>query len=119
MADNNIMKDFVKKQSTPISIGIPKQRPQVQETVKEEPRKNDAPVYAKEPAQATATTLAATAEPKKVGRPKSDVEKVKLSLYLPKEMKERVVRLQHISMKSCLNDVLMEAIEDLLAKNNI
>lgn len=108
----NIIKDFVKKQTTPLTIGVPKQRPQTESA---------APVQA---AETPATEEIATPQPQPqqevakghVGRPKSDIEKVKLSVYVPAEAKAKLIRIQHHNYKQSLNDVLLEAISDLIKK---
>jgi hypothetical protein len=41
---------------------------------------------------------------------------VKLSVYLPAEAKEKLVRIQHDNYKQNLNDILLEAINDLIKK---
>ena len=109
MADNMI-KDFVKKQTTAISIGVPKQRPA------------DTPVQAAEPVREVEHVAAAPAAKETpavkghVGRPKSDIEKLKLSVYVPAEAKEKLIKIQHHNYKPSLNDVLMEAIVDIIKK---
>lgn len=123
MADNNIMKDFVKKQSSPISIGVPKMRSTDQEPERIEMPAQKTVKPATESRPVARTVLAPVEEvkpaPKKIGRPKSEIEKVKVSLYLPVDVKNRLVKLQHMNMKSCMNDVMIEAIEDLLDKYSI
>lgn len=124
----NIIKDFVKKQTTPLTIGVPKQRPQAgTETPAAAPVEQPVPEVKTVPVQAPApATAPAAAQPVQqaepeiirghVGRPKSDVEKVKLSVYVPAEMKSRLIKVQHHNYKPSLNDVLIEAIADLLTK---
>ena len=123
--ENSIMKDFVKKQSSPISIGKPKIRSNeelVNEGVaeKKEQPKEVQPIDTPTARPVVRTVLAPVEEltpaPKKVGRPKGDVEKVKISIYVPAEVKEKIVKLQHMNMKSSINDVMMEAVNDLLDK---
>ena len=103
----DIIKDFVKKQTTAVTIGVPRQRPQspVQE-VRIEPEQE--------------AIVEQTIEEKpvkgKVGRPKSDVERVKLSLYIPAEAKEKLIRIQHDNYKQNLNDILLEAVNDIIKK---
>lgn len=103
----DIIKDFVKKQTTAVTIGVPRQRPQgdVHE-VRIESKPDPAPEPVAEVKQAKGH----------VGRPKSDIEKVKLSVYLPAEAKEKLVRIQHDNYKQNLNDILLEAINDLIKK---
>jgi len=116
----NIIKDFVKKQTTPLNIGVPKQRPQGAAEVRfEEPAvETAAPAPAPVPAPAPAAVQAVEPEAVKghVGRPKSDVEKVKLSVYVPAEAKAKLVKIQHHNYKQSLNDVLLEAISDVIKK---
>ena len=103
----DMIKDFVKKQTTAISIGVPRQRP-AQEAVVETPA---APV--EEPAPAEKKTV------RGVGRPSSGIEKVKISVYVPAEVKEKLVKIQHRNYKPSLNDVVIEAIADLINKNEL
>lgn len=120
----NIIKDFVKKQTTPLTIGVPKQRPQAeQETQAAAPMEKHLPTVERVQVQAPAPApvqAAPQAEPEvtrgHVGRPKSDIEKVKLSVYVPADMKARLIRVQHHNYKQSLNDVLIEALADLLKK---
>lgn len=113
---NDIVKDFVKKQTTPISIGVPKKR---EETPVEVPA--EAPVIShvrvQSPYVQQQSEQIAPAAPKgKPGRPKSEIEKVKLSLYVPEEIKEKLIRIQHNTYRQSLNDVILEAVVDLCAK---
>lgn len=112
---NSIIKDFVQKQTTPISIGVPKQR--TPETVPA-PAAEPAPqaVQAAPEAPAAPQTTAAAPTKGRVGRPKSDIEKVKLSVYIPAEAKEKLVKIQHTNYKQSINDVLIEAVSDLIRK---
>lgn len=119
----NIIKDFVKKQTTPLTIGVPKQRPQAGAETTAAPVEQPAPEVKPAPVQAPAAPAAQPvqqAEPEiirgHVGRPKSDVERAKLSVYVPSEMKSRLIKIQHHNYKPSLNDVLIEAIADLLTK---
>ena len=105
-----MIKDFVKKQTTAISIGVPKQRPADTPAQAAEPVREVEPVAA---APAAEETPAAKGH---VGRPKSDIEKVKLSVYVPAEAKEKLIKIQHHNYKPSLNDVLMEAIVDIIKK---
>ena len=115
MADNMI-KDFVKKQTTAVNIGVPKQRPAV-ETPQARIGESEEPAVATAPTVATVTAPVEEVKVKgHVGRPKSEIEKVKLSLYVPAEAKEKLVRIQHENYKPNMNDVLLEAINDLLKK---
>lgn len=107
----DIIKDFVKRQTTAVTIGVPRQRTQ-----------EDKPEVRIEPEQAPAAQPMAepVAEAKQekghVGRPKSDIEKVKLSVYVPAEAKAKLVKIQHENYKQNLNDVLLEAINDIIKK---
>ena len=101
MTDTTI-KDFVKKQTTAITIGVPKARNAGESQ----------PVQAPVP-QVTQEYVAPKGH---VGRPKSDITKVKISVYLPEEAKAKLVRIQHQNYKQNLNDVLLEAINDLIKK---
>lgn len=115
MAENSI-KDFVKRQTTPLTIGVPK--PKTQKEALPETReevRTEVPVQ-----QAAPVSAAPAAEPAvtkgHVGRPKSDVKKVKVSLYIPAESKEKLVRIQHRNYRQSLNDLLLEAIADIIRK---
>lgn len=116
----NIIKDFVKKQTTPLTIGVPKQRPQGES--EPAPRFEAEPVApAPEPFKEVAPAPAPVQpEPEAakghVGRPKSEVEKVKLSVYVPAEAKTKLIKIQHHNYKQSLNDVLLEAIADVIKK---
>lgn len=97
MAENTI-KDFVKRQTTPLTIGVP--RPKTQKDPEPEQR-----MEVQQPAAKG-----------HVGRPKSDIEKVKVSLYVPAESKEKLVKIQHRTYRQSLNDLLLEAIADIIRK---
>ena len=103
----SIIKDFVKKQTTPVTIGVPKLRTAIKDAIQEVVRPAETPV---------------DAEPKalsgKVGRPRTYENRVKLSIYLPEELKDKLVKIQHHNYKPSMNDVLLEAIQDLLKKYN-
>ena len=111
----NIIKDFVKKQTSPISISVPKTRPEVQpeeksvsnlkEELKEELR-----------AELKEKMTAAPEADEKSGKTKPENNKVKLSLYIDKGVKQKLVKIQHETYKSSLNDVLIEAVDELLKK---
>lgn len=122
----NMIKDFVKKQTTSLNIGTPKQKPVVVPEVSpakraEEPKEETAIIQKQvETAPAVMNT---TVEEKpvqqvksKVGRPKGDVEKVKLSVYVPAEVKAKLIKLQHMTYKQSINDVMIEGIYMLLTK---
>lgn len=111
MAENSI-KDFVKRQTTPLTIGVPK--PKTQKEVEPETRV-ETPVQEAVPVQA-ATAVETVVTKGHVGRPKSDVEKVKVSLYIPAESKEKLVKIQHRNYRQSLNDLLLEAIADIIKK---
>lgn len=115
----NIIKDFVKKQTSTVTIGVPRQKPagNVPE-VRIEPA--PAPVVTAAPAEQPVVEDPVETKPKgHVGRPKSEIEKVKLSVYVPAEAKAKLIRIQHESYKQNLNDVLLEAIYDYIKKNNL
>ena len=104
----DIIKDFVKKQTTSISIGVPRQKPQgeaAQERIEPSPA-----------AQQPVNKPVETVTKGHVGRPKSEIEKVKMSVYVPAEAKAKLIRIQHETYKQNLNDVLLEAINDILKK---
>ena len=107
MAENNIIKDFVKKQTTPLNIGVPKQRPQeeVPEVRMAEPQP-ETPVPVETPSPVKSH----------VGRPRSEIQKVKMSVYVPEEAKAKLIKIQHRNFKQNLNDVLLEAIMDIIKK---
>ena len=118
----NIIKDFVKQQTTPLTIGVPKQRPQGESepaprfeaepvAPAPEPVKEVAPAPAPAPAQQEPETAKGH-----VGRPKSEVEKVKLRVYVPADANTKLIKIQHHNYKQSLNDVLLEAIADVIKK---
>ena len=109
----DIIKDFVKKQTTAISIGVPKQRPQCE--VKEE-RFEEKPDTVQEVKESEVQAPVEKATKRHVGRPKSEIEKVKMSVYVPAEAKAKLIKIQHETYKQNLNDVLLEAINDILKK---
>lgn len=104
----NMIKDFVKRQTTAVNIGVPKQKPNV-ETPQTRIGETVEPVTAPAPAPDFKVKG-------HVGRPKSDIEKVKLSVYVPAEAKEKLIKIQHENYKPNLNDVLLEAINDIIRK---
>lgn len=108
----NIIKDFVKKQTSPINISVPKARPVVQP---EEKSVNDLSEDPRKELKEGMTTVPVKEE-KKLGRPRSGVEKVKLSLYVQEDIKQKLIRIQHTTCKASLNDVLTEAVSELLKK---
>jgi len=103
----DIIKDFVKKQTSTVTIGVPKIKPQGE--IQEE-RFEPKPAQVSEPAEEEIKIKG------HVGRPKSDIEKVKLSVYVPAEAKEKLIKVQHDNYKQSLNDVLIEAINDIIKK---
>ena len=111
MAD---IKEFIKKQTNQVTIGIPKRRTDLEATVEQPVPEVPQPVAVAGSVQESEGVQPARA----VGRPKSEVRKVKLSAYVPAEVKERLVRLQHESYRSNLNDVLVEAIMKYLDSMN-
>lgn len=116
----NIIKDFVKKQTTPLTIGVPKARPQAEPAVAERVDETIKAPAVEQAAPATSVQVPTqqVLEPERghVGRPKSDVNKVKLSVYVPEEAKKKLIKIQHHNYKPSLNDILLEAINDLLKK---
>lgn len=98
MADNTI-RDFIQKQTgNPINISVPKQR--VAEQQPEEKPEDEG-----------------SAHTGKAGRPRQgDEKKVKMNLYAPEEIKKKLIKIQHHNYKSSLNDVLLEAVLDLIKK---
>ena len=111
----NIIKDFVKKQTSPISISVPKTRPEVQP---EEKSVSDLKGELKEElrAELKEKMTAAPEADEKSGKTKAENNKVKLSLYIDKGVKQKLVKIQHETYKSSLNDVLIEAVDELLKK---
>ena len=108
----DIIKDFVKKQTTTISIGVPRQKPQG-EVPEERIEQAPAPAPAvQEPVDKPSETVTKG----HVGRPKSEIEKVKMSVYVPAEAKAKLIKIQHETYKQNLNDVLLEAINDIFKK---
>lgn len=98
-SDNNAIKDFIKSQTTPVRIGVPAS-PQV-------------------PHEHQPISQSVSIHRETVGRPKSEILKTKLSLYVPVEDKEKLVRIQHAKMFSSLNDVMMIAISEYIRRNEI
>lgn len=98
------IKEFIKKQTTAVTIGVPKVR-----------RESDAvPSPAAVQEQVNEGSVSVTRKP---GRPKTDVRKVKLSVYVPEDVKESLVRIQHDSYKMSLNEVLTDAIMQYVSQN--
>lgn len=91
---NDTIKEFVKRQTTGMTIGVPKSRARAEDSTPH-------------------TEATATIGP---GRPKSLVEKVKISVYVPAEIKAKLVKIQHNNYKQNLNDVMVEAVDCLLTK---
>lgn len=111
MAD---IKDFIKKQTNQVTIGVPRRRTDVEAAVEQ-------PVAEVPQFNAVPETVVPSEDmqpARAVGRPKSEVRKVKLSAYVPAEVKDRLVKLQHESYRSNLNDVLVEAIMKYLDSMN-
>lgn len=99
MAQNTTIKDFIQKQTgNSVNIAVPKPksvRQKSEETFEEE----------------------GSVRTGRSGRPRqTDTKKVKMNLYAPEEIKEKLVRIQHQNYKSSLNDVLFEAVLDLIRK---
>lgn len=123
----NIIKDFVKKQTTTLTIGTPRQRPLASEEQSDTPA-TAAPApepvqpVREAPAAVVAAQEAATSEQPvrgRVGRPRSGIEKKKMSVYVPEEVKEKLIKLQHMTYKQSINDVLIEGIYLLLKKYDL
>lgn len=110
----NLIKDFVKKQTSTVTIGVPRVKPL---GAVEQPRIE---VPAMEPQNVPAPLVEPVAEnkpkAKHIGRPKSDIEKCKMSVYVPVEDKRKLVKIQHQTFRQNLNDILLEAINDILVK---
>lgn len=102
MADNTTIKDFIQKQAgNSINIATPKTKASEQKP---------AETLEKEGSVRTG----------KAGRPRlTEAKKVKMNLYAPKEIKEKLVKIQHQNYKSSLNDVLFEAVIDLIRKYEV
>ena len=100
----NIIKDSVRKQTSPVTIGVPKSRNAEAEPVKVS---SQPAVEAQQPAPQ---------EGKRMGRPRTYEKRAKISMYLPEELKDKIVRIQHQNFKSSINDVMIEAVHDLLKK---
>ncbi len=103
---NEIIKDFVKRQTSGVTIGVPKSRPKTEETAQQA-------VTEAAPAAHEETNTKVRGQ---VGRPKSLIDKVKISVYVPAEVKEKLIKIQHNNYKQNLNDVMTEAIDCLLTK---
>ena len=103
MAENSI-KDFGRKQTAAVTIGVPKSRNAGAEQVKVS---SQPVVEAQQPAPQ---------EGKRMGRPRTYEKRAKISMYLPEELKDKIVRIQHQNFKSSINDVMIEAVHDLLKK---
>lgn len=110
---NDIVKDFVKKQTTPIAIGVPKKREEAQA---EQPAEAPAVSHVRVQSPYVQQQVEPVAPKGKPGRPKSEIEKVKLSLYVPEEIKDKLIKIQHNTYRQSLNDVILEAVVDLCAK---
>lgn len=122
----NMIKDFVKKQTTSLNIGTPKQKPVVVPEVSpvnrvEDPKEKAAGLQKQIESSPVVKNTLVEEKPlqtvkAKVGRPKGDVEKVKLSVYVPAEVKAKLIKLQHMTYKQSINDVMIEGIYMLLTK---
>lgn len=115
----NIIKDFVKKQTSPISISVPKTRPEVQPEEKSvSDLKGELKEQLKEElrAELKEEMTAAPEADEKSGKTKAENNKVKLSLYINNSVKQKLIKIQHATYKSSLNDVLIEAVDELLKK---
>lgn len=105
MAKSNIIKEFIDKQTSGVTIGVPKQKT------------SETQMFAYADIIPPGTNLQST-QTSKVGRPKKNENRVKLSVYLPEELKTELVKIQHHNYKPSMNEVLIEAIEDLIKKYN-
>lgn len=108
MAD---IKEFIKRQTTTLNIGTPKVRNESDVI----PAPAARPV--EEQPQVRKDEEGSEASGRRPGRPKTDVQKVKLSVYVPEDVKERLVRLQHDTYRTSLNEVLTDAIMGYLDDN--
>lgn len=113
---SNIVKDFVKKQTSPITIGVPKSKSQDESESRPKYVEPAAPVTNPQPKAVTTSQEQEFVAKGRGGRPKSDIEKVKLSIYVPSEVKSKLIRIQHDNYKQSLNDILLEAVLDLVKK---
>lgn len=107
---NDIIKSFVQKQTTPISIGVPKQR--TQETQPSAPAVEPAAPIQSTAAEAPKQENSTPA--RRPGRPKQEVDKVKMSLYIPVEAREELLKIQHNTFTSSFNDVVLCAINEFI-----
>lgn len=112
----NLIKDFVKKQTSTVTIGVPRAKPQGEVG---QPRIEVPPV---DPQKVSGTAYAEVGQVeekvvrKHIGRPKSEIEKCKMSVYVPLDDKKKLVKIQHQTFRQNLNDILLEAINDILVK---
>lgn len=109
MARNTLVEEFVERQFEGITINTPRPRQQQSEGT-ESAAGGSNPVPVKENG---------TPERRPTGRPKSDTAKTKLSAYVPEEMKVKLQTIQHRTFKSSLNDVVIEALHDIIKKYNL
>lgn len=100
------MKEFVKYQTTPVKIGVPK-RQDVQQQAD-----------AVSPAVAS-EEVAEVAERKKAGRPRNLENEIRMCLYLTEDMKRRIQFVQHKTFKQSMKEVIHEALEDIFAKYGV
>ena len=100
----NIIKEFVRKQASPVTIGVPKSREEKEKLAE----------FDSQPVEVHQQTV--SQENRKIGRPRTYEKRAKISLYLPEDLKEKIVRIQHQNFKSSINDVMMEAVLDILKK---
>ena len=100
----NIIKDFMRRQTSPITIGVPQSR----NTSSQEIRAVSQPL--------TAPQQPAPQETKKAGRPRTFENRARITIYLPEEVKDTIIRIQHKTFKPSINEVMIEAVRDLLEK---
>lgn len=114
----NIIKDFVKKQTMPLTIGVPKQKPIATNNFPEGVNniQTDSTVDSVSGSEVSTVQTSLNTFKGHIGRPKCDVVKVKLSLYVPEDVKKKLIKIQHHNYRKSLNDVLFEAISDVLKK---
>lgn len=124
MAD---IKEFVQKQTgVAIKIGKPAVRKPEPAPSVEEPSVAETPAAPVEEVAVVATPAPAAAParksveaptPGKVGRPRIDEERVKLSLYLSKDRRDKLNMLKFTTFASSVNDVIIAAIDEYIEKH--
>lgn len=96
----NSIKEFVDSQTRGLTIKTPVAKPVAEEQVKEP----EVPIK----------TSTVTGRP---GRPKSGIQKTRVTLYLPVDVCEKAVQLWHRECRGSLNDILSEAVEEYIEKH--